>query len=79
MFKVGDIVKIINPGETYSTYETWIDEHCSQYKKFFELGKRPTKNECGEIKYIGYHNVFHKKNISSNPNDNFKSSICYWY
>lgn len=34
MFKVGDIVKIINPGETYSTYETWIDEHCGQYKKF---------------------------------------------
>lgn len=63
MFKVGDIVKIINPGETYSTYETWIDEHCGQYKKFFELGERPTKNECGEIKYIGYHNVFHKKTL----------------
>lgn len=63
MFKVGDIVKIINPGETYSTYETWIDEHCGQYKKFFELGKRPTKNKCGEIKYIGYHNVFYYKTL----------------
>lgn len=63
MFKVGDIVKIINPGETYSTYETWIDEHCGQYKKFFELGERPTKNECGKIKYIGYHNVFHNKTL----------------
>ena len=63
MFKVGDIVKIINPGETYSTYETWIDEHCEQYKKFFELGERPTKNECGEIKYIGYHNVFNNNTL----------------
>lgn len=63
MFKVGDIVKIIDPGETYSTYETWIDEHCEQYKKFFELGKRPTKNECGEIKYIGYHNVFNNNTL----------------
>lgn len=30
-------------------------------QKVFELGERPTKNECGEIKYIGYHNVFHNK------------------
>ena len=63
MFKVGDAVKVINPGETYSTYETWIYDHCEQYIKFFKIGERPEKNECGKIKYIGYHNVFHENTL----------------
>lgn len=32
MFNIGDVVKIVNNGMTYSTYGTWIDKNCKEYK-----------------------------------------------
>lgn len=57
-FKVGDKVKIIDPGEIYPTYKRWMEKHGEQFLKFW--GRGPIDDFKGnyEIKVIAPHNEF---------------------
>lgn len=43
-FKVGNKIKVIDNGHTYITYDTWINKYAMQYKKEWNKGEIPYKN-----------------------------------
>lgn len=54
-FKVGNKVKVIKNGYTYSTYETWINKYAMQYKKAWKEEELPNKNNEYIIKVKAPH------------------------
>lgn len=54
-FKLGNKVKVINNGYTYSTYETWINKYAMQYKKAWKEEELPNKNNEYIIKVKAPH------------------------
>lgn len=48
-FKVGDRVEIIDNGKTYSTFDTFAEEHMGKYFKHFLRGYEPCNGETGKI------------------------------
>lgn len=62
-FKVGDKVKVINPGSCYSTYIGWIDRYAKKYKKNWKHNRSITDTKSiYEVKVIHSHDCF-KDNI----------------
>ena len=41
-FKVGQKVTVVNAGKTYSTYESWLDRNCPQFKSMWTRGQQPS-------------------------------------
>ena len=57
-FKVGNKVKVINNGYTYSTYDTWINKYAMQYKKEWNRKEIPYKNNEYIIRVKAPHGLF---------------------
>lgn len=57
-FKVGNKVKVINNEYTYSTYEAWINKYAMQYKKEWNKGEIPYKNNEYIIRVKAPHGLF---------------------
>ena len=53
--KIGDLVNIINVGETYNNYESWIKEYSPEYLEEWRKGQDPTHNRIYKIVAIGQH------------------------
>lgn len=51
--KIGDIVKVINPGSTYSAYYEW--HGLKDYKKDFVLHDAPNRNDTYKVVNIDFH------------------------
>ena len=58
MFNIGDVVKIVNNGSTYSTYGTWIDKNCKEYKKYYVSEASPNNGDYGIIRCLAKHGSF---------------------
>lgn len=51
-YKVGDVVKILNTGSTYSTYPSWADEAGATN---YQVSKSPSREQRYTIRYIAPH------------------------
>lgn len=59
-FKIGDIVKVIDTGKTYSTYEKWIEKYAPEYiddysNKSFDV---PFKGDLYRVITTGKHMMY---------------------
>lgn len=54
-FKIGDMVKVIDVGETYSRFNTFVYEKCNQYKDNFIIGDMPSEKEIYKVVHYGKH------------------------
>lgn len=64
MFNIGDVVKIVNNGMTYSTYGTWIDKNCKEYKKYHVSHSLPNDGDYGVIRCLAKHGSFFNTNLA---------------
>ena len=44
MFKIGTKVKIDDNGKSYTTYKSWAKNNMPNYLKYYQQGKKPSKN-----------------------------------
>ena len=58
-FKVGDRVKIANPGQSYQTYSDWFEENqiAVSVAARYAYGQSVKENTPGTIRFIGKHRV----------------------
>lgn len=58
-FKVGDRVKITNPGHSYRTYNDWFEENqiTASVAARYAYGQAVKENTPGTIRFIGKHRV----------------------
>ena len=64
-FRVGDRVRIINPGRSYLTYNDWFEENqiAVNVAARYAYGQSVKENTPGTIKFIGKHRVEKNKVI----------------
>ena len=72
-FNVGDNVKIIDGGELYSTYNSWVGKHVpNKYKSFWAKGIEPNKSDTYTIIACGNHEDYPSSMLYYIQNDNTK-------
>ena len=54
-FKVGDLVKVVDKGRTYSRYQEWFENHAPEYVSKFKRTDAPENGEAGVIRVIAPH------------------------
>ena len=64
-FRVGDRVKIVNPGQSYQTYSDWFEENqiAVSVAARYAYGQSVKENTPGTIRFIGKHRVEKNKVI----------------
>ena len=64
-FRVGDRVKITNPGQSYQTYSDWFEENqiAVNVAARYAYGQNVKENTPGTIRFIGKHRVEKNKVI----------------
>lgn len=50
-FKIGDMVKVIDVGETYTSYDEFVYKKCNQYEDNFITGDMPSTEETYQVIY----------------------------
>lgn len=54
-FKIGDMVKVTDFGEIYSSFDKFVYEKCNQYEDDFISGDMPSTKETYKVVYYGEH------------------------
>ncbi len=58
-FPIGSMVKVVNPGGTYSAYDKWAKDHFSRedYKDWAQFGEKfwTVRGDIGEVIAVDYH------------------------
>lgn len=54
-YKVGDLVKVVDYGKTYSRYKEWFEKHAPEYLSKFISSDAPENGEAGVIRVIAPH------------------------
>ena len=64
MFNIGDVVKIIDNGKTYTSYTSWIEHNCKEYKKYHVSHSLPNDGDYGVIRCLAKHGSFFNTNLA---------------
>lgn len=64
-FKVGDRVRVVNPGRAYSTYSAWFEENqiAVSIAARYAYNQEVKENTVGTIKFIGKHKMEKDKTL----------------
>lgn len=62
-FKIGDMVKVTDVGETYSSFDEFVYEKCNQYEDDFIIGDMPSEKETYKV-------IHYCKHLDDENNDN---------
>lgn len=75
---VGDRVRVINSGESYTTYSDWIEEHVSESseKYLWDYGRSCDDGDTGKVLFIAPHE-YGNANLAYVKMDNGKYGKCY--